>query len=64
MSKAVGYAHQERMMHRDSELANIMQDKRNTAPQPIGEPVLTDFGDKYRSNHPKQVKRCVDKLDW
>lgn len=44
LSKALDYAHQEGMIHRDIKPANILLDKRNAAPNSIGEPVLTDFG--------------------
>jgi eukaryotic-like serine/threonine-protein kinase len=44
LSKAIDYAHQEGMIHRDIKPANILLDKRNAAPNSIGEPVLTDFG--------------------
>src|SRR5439155_11667810 len=32
------------MIHRDLKPANILLDKRNTTNNPIGEPILTDFG--------------------
>ena len=44
ISRAIDYAHQQNMIHRDIKPANILLDKRNTARNPIGEPVLTDFG--------------------
>ncbi len=44
ISKAIDYAHQEGMIHRDIKPANILLDKRNAAPDSMGEPVLTDFG--------------------
>jgi serine/threonine protein kinase len=44
ISLAVDYAHQHGMIHRDLKPANILLDKRNTVRNPMGEPILTDFG--------------------
>lgn len=41
---AVDYAHQKGMIHRDIKPSNILLDKRNTAQNPMGEPILSDFG--------------------
>lgn len=44
ISLAIDYAHQKGMIHRDIKPANILLDKRNTIRNPMGEPILTDFG--------------------
>ncbi len=44
ISLAVDYAHQKGMVHRDIKPANILLDSHNTARNPMGEPILTDFG--------------------
>src|SRR6266516_3175657 len=41
---AVDYAHQQDMIHRDLKPANILLDQQNTTRNPMGEPILTDFG--------------------
>lgn len=44
ISLAIDYAHQKGMIHRDIKPSNILLDQRNTARNPMGEPILTDFG--------------------
>nr|HET6902902.1 protein kinase [Ktedonobacteraceae bacterium] len=44
ISRAIDYAHRQGMLHRDIKPANILLDKRNTLQNPMGEPVLSDFG--------------------
>jgi eukaryotic-like serine/threonine-protein kinase len=44
ISLAVDYAHQRGMIHRDIKPANILLDRHNAVRNPMGEPLLTDFG--------------------
>jgi serine/threonine protein kinase len=44
IGQAIDYAHQKGMLHRDIKPANILLDRRNTMRNPMGEPILTDFG--------------------
>jgi eukaryotic-like serine/threonine-protein kinase len=44
ISLAIDYAHQNGLIHRDIKPANILLDARNTMRNPMGEPLLTDFG--------------------
>jgi serine/threonine protein kinase len=44
ISLAIDYAHKKGMIHRDIKPANILLDQRNTGHNPMGEPILTDFG--------------------
>jgi serine/threonine protein kinase len=44
ISLAIDYAHRHNMIHRDIKPANILLDMRNTTINPMGEPILTDFG--------------------
>src|SRR5947209_4700486 len=44
ISSAIDYAHRRGMIHRDIKPTNIMLDRRHSPGQPIGKPILMDFG--------------------
>ena len=44
ISSALDYAHQQGTIHRDIKPANILLDQDNTSRNPMGEPILSDFG--------------------
>lgn len=44
ISSALDYAHQQGTIHRDIKPANILLDQQNTVRNPMGEPILSDFG--------------------
>ena len=44
ISLAIDYAHQQGTIHRDIKPANILLDQSNTTRNPMGEPILSDFG--------------------
>ncbi|HLX39882.1 MAG TPA: serine/threonine-protein kinase, partial [Ktedonobacteraceae bacterium] len=44
ISLALDYAHQQGTIHRDIKPANILLDRRSITRNPMGEPILSDFG--------------------
>jgi serine/threonine protein kinase len=44
ISLAIDYAHQQGMIHRDIKPSNILLDQTHTGRNPMGEPILSDFG--------------------
>ncbi len=44
ISLAIDYAHQHHVIHRDIKPANILLNSHNTSRNPMGEPILGDFG--------------------
>ncbi|MDQ6660070.1 MAG: serine/threonine-protein kinase, partial [Chloroflexota bacterium] len=44
ISLAIDYAHSQDMIHRDIKPSNILLDQTHTARNPMGEPILSDFG--------------------
>lgn len=44
ISLALDYAHQQGTIHRDIKPANILLDRRHITRNPMGEPILSDFG--------------------
>ncbi|GHO89750.1 serine/threonine protein kinase [Dictyobacter formicarum] len=44
ISQALDYAHRKNIVHRDIKPSNILLDSTNTELNPMGEPILSDFG--------------------